>query len=386
MRRPIAFGLLAVLAATLAAIVVYSALQRREVALQKAVASSVEIVVAARDLPIGTRIEAGAVKLARWSRDSMPPGSMTDLASAIGGVVKDRFGENEPLVADKLFSGQKSGGVLPLLIPAGMRAMSVAVDEVSDVSGFILPGSKVDVLVSLMQTQGNQKPFSKLVLQDVSVLAVAQQLDNGKDEPQLVKVVTLLLAPDEAERLGLAASEGVLRLALRNYTDNKIVLTSGVDTDSILSSYRSAPMMVAQSQSPIARAPTAPVPEAQVEIMRDGKRREVVSFLKGARVLPGESREEPAPAANPPSPPSPSDRGFSNEGNSGHGVESSPGDPAGDRGVSKRKFSRTRGGWMCHESQTNGRNQIDRTGIRYRGTDADRVRDLRRHGCRSGSE
>ena len=95
MRRPIAFGLLAVLAATLAAIVVYSALQRREVALQKAVVSSVEIVVAARDLPIGTRIEAGAVKLTRWSRDSLPPGAITELASAIGGVAKNRFGENE---------------------------------------------------------------------------------------------------------------------------------------------------------------------------------------------------------------------------------------------------------------------------------------------------
>jgi len=337
MRRPIAFGLLAVLAATLAAIVVYSALQRREIALQKAVASSIEIVVAARDLPIGTRIEAGAVKLARWSRDSLPPGAISDLASAIGGVVKDRFGENEPLVADKLFSGQKSGGVLPLLIPAGMRAMSVAVDEVSDVSGFILPGSKVDVLVSVTQTQGNQKPFSKLVLQDVSVLAVARQLDNGKDEPQLVKVVTLLLAPDEAERLGLAANEGTLRLALRNYTDNKIVLTAGVDTDSILRSYSSAPMIVAQSQSPIVRARTAPVPETQVEIMRDGKRREVVSFLKGARVLPGESGQEPAPAANPPSPPSPSDRGFSDESNSGHGAESAPGDPAGRSGGLKEE-------------------------------------------------
>ena len=329
MRRPIAFGLLAMLAATLAAIVVYSALQRREIALQKAVASSVEIVVAARDLPIGTRIEAGAVKLARWSRDSLPPGAITDLAGAIGGVVKDRFGENEPVVADKLFSGQKSGGVLPLLIPAGMRAMSVAVDEVSDVSGFILPGSKVDVLVSVTQTQGNQKPFSKLVLQDVSVLAVAQQLDNGKDEPQLVKVVTLLVAPDEAERLGLAASEGTLRLALRNYTDNKIVLTAGSDTDSILGSYSAAPLVVAQSQSPIVGARTAPIAETQVEIMRDGKRREVVSFLKGAQVWPGETGEEPAPAANPPSP---SDRGFSGEGNSGHGAESSPGDPAGRSG------------------------------------------------------
>src|SRR5208282_5819490 len=137
---------------------------------------------------------------------------------------------------------------------------------------------------------------------------------------------TLLVAPDEAERLGLAANEGTLRLALRNYTDNKIVLTSGSDTDSIMRSYSAGPLLVAQSQPPIERARAAPVAETQVEIMRDGKRREVVSFLKGAQVWSGETGEEPAPAANPPSPP---DRGFSDEGNSGHGTESPPGDPAG---------------------------------------------------------
>ena len=287
MRRPIAFGLLAVMAATLAAIVVYSALQRREAALQQAVAGSVEIVVASRDLPIGTKIEAGAVRLARWSRDSLPPGALTDSGKALGAVVKERFGENEPVVADKLFSGQKSGGVLPLLIPNGMRAMSVAVDEVSDVAGFILPGSKVDVLVSV--SQGNQKPFSKLVLQNVSVLAVAQQLDNNRDEPQLVKVVTLLVAPEEAERLGLAANEGVLRLALRNYTDDKIVLTAGSDADSIMKIYSAGPIPIAHSQAPIVRGGAAPV--AEVEIMRDGKRREVVSFLKGARIGPSEAED-----------------------------------------------------------------------------------------------
>ncbi len=340
MRRPIAFGLLATLAATLAAIVVYSALQRREVALQKAVASSVEIVVAARDLPIGSKIEAGAIKLARWSRDSLPPGALTDPANVIGGVVKERFGENEPVVTDKLFSGQKSGGLLPLLIPAGMRAMSVAVDEVSDVAGFILPGSKVDVLVSVMQTQGNQKPFSKLVLQDVSVLAVAQQLDNGKDEPQLVKVVTVLVTPNDAERLGMAANEGVLRLALRNFADDKIVLTAGSDTDSIMKSYGAGPIPVARSQTPLARGRAARIPEAEVEIMRDGKRREVVSFLKGARVVPSEAEQGPAPDGNPPPAES---SGFSDGSDrSGESSRGDPGTPPG--GLTEEVLTNPSGG------------------------------------------
>ncbi len=93
-----------------------------------------------------------------------------------------------------------------------------------------------------------------------------------------------------------------------------------------MKSYSAGPILVAQSQSPIARGRAAPVAQTQVEIMRDGKRREVVSFLKGAQVWPGGTGEEPAPAANPPSS---SDRGFSDEGNSGGEAESSPGDPAG---------------------------------------------------------
>ncbi len=339
MRRPIAFGLLAVMAATLAAIVVYSALQRREAALQQAVTSSVEIVVASRDLPIGTKIEAGAVKLARWSRDSLPPGALTDTGKVLGAIVKQGFGENQPMVADKLFSGQKSGGVLPLLIPNGMRAMSVAVDEVSDVAGFILPGAKVDVLVSV--SQGNQKPFSKLVLQDAGVLAVAQQLDSSKDEPQLVKVVTLLVSPEEAERLGLAANEGLLRLALRNFTDDKIVLTAGSDADSILKIYRAGPIPIAHSQAPLVRGSAAPAAPAQVEIMRDGKRREVVSFLKGARIVPSEAEDGRSQLSNPalanPSLMNPAPADSSQPESSGFSADPSRSDPAASSGGLKEE-------------------------------------------------
>jgi pilus assembly protein CpaB len=309
MRRPIGFALLAALAATLAAVVVYSALRRRETEMQKVSASMVDIVVAARDLPIGSKIEPGAVKLARWSRDSLPAGAATDPQSLMGGIVKDRFAENEPVIATRLATGEKDAGAMPLLIPPGMRAMSVAVDEVSDVAGFILPGAKVDVLVSFLR---GDKAFSKLMLENIAVLAVAQQIDNEKDTPQLVKVVTLLVTPEEAERLALAAQQGALRLALRGYTDNKIVLTAGSNTENMLQSYSNgAPLSVAPSQLPIAGArgqlPIAPgqappSSRADVEIMRGGKRREIISFLKGVRSTP------PSPAGQePPSGPSPSD-------------------------------------------------------------------------------
>jgi pilus assembly protein CpaB len=291
------FGVLAVLAATLAAIVVYSALRKREAELQKAVANTVEIAVAAHDLPLGSRIDPEAVRTVRWARDSLPPGAVTNPQSVMNFVVKDAITENEPIVAGKLSSGERSSGILPLLIPPGMRAMSVAVDEVSDVAGFILPHSRVDVLVSL--TQSGDRAFSKVVLQNVEVLAVAQEVEGKKDEPQLVRVVTLMVSPDDAERLALASNRGVLRLALRNYSDDKVVLTNGSDVDSMLRAYNAVriPVQEAQTTSAVTHPPVSRGDEANVEIVRDGKRRQVISFLKGVRIPPPASEESPSQPA-----------------------------------------------------------------------------------------
>ena len=139
MRRPIIFVLLAGVAALVAALVVYSALKKREAEVQQAMVKNVEIVVANHDLSIGTKLDAGSVKLVRWSREAVPPGAYTDPGSVMNQYTKTSFVQNEPIVADRLFAGDKNAGVLPLLIPSGMRAMSVPVDEVSDIAGFVLP-------------------------------------------------------------------------------------------------------------------------------------------------------------------------------------------------------------------------------------------------------
>ncbi|HKM98873.1 MAG TPA: Flp pilus assembly protein CpaB, partial [Candidatus Binataceae bacterium] len=237
MRRPMVFVLLAGLAAMLASVMVYSALKRREAEVQQAMAHNVEVVVAAYDLPLGTKIELGEVKMARWSADSMPEGAYTDPKQVIGSYVKNSLVSNEPVVQSKLFTGDKTAGVMPLLIPFGMRAVSVPVDEVSDVAGFVLPHTRVDVLVATQGGQGSDRMFSKVILQNVEVLAVAQEVEQQKDEPTVVKVVTLLVTPQEAERLALASHSGSLRLAMRNYNDNKIVLTSGTDVAQMLRAY-----------------------------------------------------------------------------------------------------------------------------------------------------
>jgi pilus assembly protein CpaB len=286
MRRPMVFVLLAGLAAMLASVMVYSALKRREAEVQNAMSHNVEVVVAAMDLPLGTKIEPGEVKLARWSADSLPDGAYTDSKQVLGSYVKNSLVANEPIVQTKLFTGDKTAGVMPLLIPFGMRAVSVPVDEVSDVAGFVLPHTRVDVLVATQGGEGGgEKAFSKVILQNVEVLAVAQEVEQKKDEPEIVKVVTLLVTPQESERLALASHSGTLRLAMRNYNDNKIVLTSGSDVAQMLRAYSLAPDVPVMAVQPeprhMAAAPHRPKP-VEIEILRNGKSSESVSFVNEA--------------------------------------------------------------------------------------------------------
>jgi pilus assembly protein CpaB len=294
MRRSLLFMMLAGVAALVAALVVYSALKKREREVQEAMAQSVNIVVATHDLHIGTQLDPTAVKLARWSRDSMPPGAFTDVAAVTGKYVKTPFVENEPIVGDRLFSGVKTAGMLPLLIPAGMRAMSVPVDEVSDIAGFVLPGAHVDILVAIADKATGGEPFSKIVLQNVEVIAVAQEIEEAKDEPKVVKVVTVLLTPEEAERLSVASHDGSLRLALRNYEDKKVVMTSGSNIAAMLRGGAAAPLIEHQAAATVPHLTARPRPKAiQVEIMRDGKSSESISFVhgRGARNTEGLNQE-----------------------------------------------------------------------------------------------
>jgi len=290
MRRPIIFVLLAGFAALVAAMVVYSALKKREAEVQQAKLQSVEIVVAAHALGIGTKLDASSVRSVRWSRDSMPPGAFTDPSAVMNKYTKTSFVENEPIVADWLFSGDKNAGVLPLLIPTGMRALSVPVDEVSDIAGFVLPHAHVDVLVSV--TSGD-KPLSKIVLQDVEVLAIAQDIEQVNDKPQPVHVVTMLVTPDQAERLTLASGQGGLRLALRNYDDKNVVATNGITVAQLLGAQPAA-VQAAPEQHVVFAPPRRRVQPVRVEVMRNGTSTEAVTFVR-AKAGSGESME-PAPS------------------------------------------------------------------------------------------
>ena len=307
MRRPIIFILLAGLGAILAAIVVFSALRNRESEVQRAMAHTVEVVVAARDIPLGEKLQPDAVKLVRWARDGVPQGAFTDPQAVVGSFAKSQFVANEPVVVSKLFMGEKTSGVMPLLIPPGMRAMSVPVDEVADIAGFVAPHTHVDILVAVSGTGVGESSFSRIVLQNIEVLAVAQEIEHVKDEPQVVKVVTLLVTPPDAEKLTLASREGTLRLAMRNYSDNKIIATNGVAMLDLMHN-GSPPVSVIQPQSIAAPARAAHLnadgrTPLRVDVMRDGKSSEAISFLNSGRLRRANQARDKNPAiAVPPGP------------------------------------------------------------------------------------
>jgi pilus assembly protein CpaB len=288
MKRPIIFIFLAGLGSILAAIVVFSALRNRESEVQRAMAHTVEVVVAARDIPLGEKLAPDAVKLVRWARDGVPQGAFTDPNAVVGSFAKSQFVANEPVVVSKLFMGEKTSGVMPLLIPPGMRAMSVPVDEVADIAGFVAPHTHVDILAAVSGTGPGESSFSRIVLQNIEVLAVAQEIEHIKDEPQVVKVVTLLVTPSDSEKLTLASRDGTLRLAMRNYSDNKIIATSGIAMGDLMHNGATAGVPLMQPQPVAASARPAHLnadgrTPLKVEVMRDGKSSEAISFLNSGR-------------------------------------------------------------------------------------------------------
>ena len=308
MRRPIIFVVLAGLGAVMAAIVVFSALRNRESEVQRAMAHTVEIVVAARDIPIGTKLPPDALKLVRWSRDDVPQGAFTDLHTLAGSFAKSEFLANEPIVASELYTSEKSAGVMPLLIPAGMRAMSVPVDEVADIAGFVAPHTHVDILVAISGSGPADSSFSRIVLQNIEVVAVAQEIEHLKDEPEVVKVVTLLVTPTDAEKLTLASREGTLRLAMRNYGDNKIITTSGIAMGQLMHNGAAAIPLIEQQPAIAVGISARPAhlnadgrTPLRVEVMRDGKSSEAISFLNSGRVhRTYDQPRDVAPATAPP--------------------------------------------------------------------------------------
>lgn len=234
--------------------------------------------VANRDLPAGAVIRREDVKSVSWPGSAVPRGLATQTGDVVGRGLITEVRENEPLLEWKL-AHRDGGGGLPITIPEGMRAVSVRVDEVVGVAGFVLPGTRVDVLATVVPGTDRRQTTTRMILQNVRTLAADQQHQQDIDgEPKYVTVVTLLLTPEEAETLTLAATEGRIQLALRNTLDSGEINTTGQRITSLVagSATRARPSS-ARASTPSAVQTT---PEPVIESY-EGGRRTLLRFERG---------------------------------------------------------------------------------------------------------
>ncbi len=239
MTRPgavVVVSVVALIFAGLASWGVYNYLQQET---QKSKATQTEkTVVAAADVPIGAKLNATQLKTVNWPRDSRPPGSLADTSMAVDRIAVHQIAAGEAVTEPKLLPKDiKTGaGIMSYIVPAGHRAITVGVNEVAGVAGFLSPNNHVDVVLTT-QIPGTNPPenISKIVLQDVPILATGQIAAEQKDgKPVVVPTVTLDLTPEDAEKLILAASKGSLQMLLRNVTDTAPAGTKGATITKVL--------------------------------------------------------------------------------------------------------------------------------------------------------
>jgi pilus assembly protein CpaB len=190
-----------------------------------------QVIVATQDIDVGTRLTPDLLQKADWPRASIPLGSYQDMKLLDSRVVKVNLVRGEPMLESKLAPKGAPGG-LSGVISEGKRAITVRVNDVVGVAGFALPGNKVDILVNTKDDR--DKAISKIVLEQILVLAVAQDLGRDETKAKVVNAVTLEVTPQQAEKLDLARSVGILSLVLRNQLDKSPGTTAGVRTQELL--------------------------------------------------------------------------------------------------------------------------------------------------------
>jgi pilus assembly protein CpaB len=255
------------------------------------------VAVAKVAIPIGTKIIPEQVMVVQFPKESTPDGAFESPDKLAGRVAVTNIAPREPITEARLAPEGTAGG-LSAVIPEGYRAMTVKVDDVVGISGFIMPGTLVDVVVVIdpAEKAGMQDPISKIVLQNIKVLANGQNIDKPEDqrEANSVKAVTLLVLPEQAEKLALAASEGHLQLVMRNSVDQGDEQTTGINKRGLLGGEHAAPVpdpgslkseqpkqearpvrRVHVEPKPAASPATSAPPRASVEMIEGAKKRNV---------------------------------------------------------------------------------------------------------------
>jgi pilus assembly protein CpaB len=267
---------LAVVLASVASFGVYRAVANlpvREVQVAKTFT-----VVASKAVPVGTMLAPEDLKIVPWPADAQVPGGFSKPEEIVGRGAIQSLSENEP-VTESMLAPRSSGAGLPPTIPPGMRAMAVRVNDVVSVAGFTVPGTRVDVIVTAKTGQG-QDTMSRAVLSNIQVLTAGTRMEQEKkdNQPIATTVVTLLVTPQDAEKLALAASDGSVVLALRNPLDTDETKTSGERMASLMASSDPPPVRRVVEGKPrmVVPGPPPPPPAYTIEAIRGAKRSEEI--------------------------------------------------------------------------------------------------------------
>ena len=272
--------LIGFVALALGAIVSYSVYRTLQTKTGGDAAPGVEVVVAANDIAVGAKVGENDVKTVRYTAADLPANAFHLKTSVVGRGAILPIAKGEFFLPNKL-AGENAGAGMPSLIPPGMRAVSVRVNEVIGVAGFVVPGTRVDVLLT-GNPSGAPDQQTTTVLENVAVIATGQKLErNTAGEPQVTPVITLLVSPDDAQKLTLATTQGKIQLALRNPLDTKQQELASVSTGSL---YKGVPIPLhVAAPRPKSTKRTTPVPVTalpssySVEVIK-GTKKDVTKF------------------------------------------------------------------------------------------------------------
>lgn len=272
-KRFLSVLLFAVVVAGLASLVLYLQI-RSKLNLDEPPAAN-QIIVATRQLEVGTVIKEGDVKSVPWAGD-LPQGSLATVEAAYKRGVISTIYPSEPVLETRL-AAEGAGGGLAATIPKGMRAVGLKVDQVIGVAGFVVPGMRVDIIVAGNpgQEYSDRGTMSKLLLQNIEVLSAGQNIQrDAEGKPIQVQVVNVLVTPEQAERVTLASSEARIQLVLRNPLDQDEVSTTGAEFSGLFTGMaprkldaprpEAAPRRSAPRAAPV---PAAPPPKPTIEVI-----------------------------------------------------------------------------------------------------------------------
>ncbi|NJD31192.1 MAG: Flp pilus assembly protein CpaB [Gammaproteobacteria bacterium] len=233
---------------------------------KEATPGTVPVAIAAMDIPFGTKVEARHVGMIQMLEGTAPKGNFPSAAEVEGKVARDSIMQGEILLAPQ-FTAEGEGSTLATVITENMRAVSIRVNDVVGVAGFLLPGNRVDVVSAY---RDGTQTRSETIVQNVKVLAVDQTASTEKNEPVVVRAVTLEVTPDDAEKLALAAERGAIQLALRNPADDRVAMRGSLPLPPAASPIQVAAEPV--KTSPVKAKPRVrigpPPPDTSVTVIR----------------------------------------------------------------------------------------------------------------------